>query len=229
MQEKKIFKAILGVMADIGHIGKDNVNSQQKYKFRGIDQVYNALQPAMIKNGVFAVPIVEKEERTERVNEKGTVIFYSRLHVTYRFYADDESYVEAKVIGEAMDTGDKATNKAMSAAYKYACFQVFCIPTEEMRDSEENTYEDIQAQRAPSNKQQVPADQQPDYDPSNDPIDEVKKKTLLEVMKKKGVSEKAILDRYKINSLEEMKMIDWMKAMKGLEKTPDKQQVDLGI
>lgn len=218
MGEKKIYKAILGVMADVGHIGKDSFNTQQKYKFRGIDQIYNALQPAMIKNGVFAVPIVDREERTERTNDKGTVIFYSRLHVTYRFYADDESFVEASVIGEAMDTGDKATNKAMSAAYKYACFQVFCIPTEEMKDPDADTYEGIKGQ----------PDQQPDYDPSNDRIDGMKKKTLLSVMEKKGVGEKMILDRYKIRSLDDMKLIDWMKAMKGLEKTPDKP-VDLGI
>ena len=218
MGEKKIYKAILGVMADVGHIGKDRFNDQQKYKFRGIDQIYNALQPAMIKNGVFAVPIVEKEDRTERTNHNGTVIFYSRLHVTYRFYADDESFVEASVIGEAMDTGDKATNKAMSVAYKYACFQVFCIPTEEMKDPDADTYEDIKGQ----------PDQQPDYDPSNDLIDGMKKKTLLSVMEKKGVGEKMLLDRYKIRSLDEMKLIDWMKAIKALEKTPDKP-VDLGI
>ena len=35
-----------------------------------------------------------------------------------------------------MDRSDKSTNKAMSAAFKYACFQTFCIPTEEMRDAD---------------------------------------------------------------------------------------------
>ena len=219
-----IYEAIIGVMRDIGAIGKTQKNLQQKYMFRGIDQVYNALQPAMVKNGVFAVPIVEKEERTERTTEKGTVIFYSRLHITYRFYAADGSYIEARVIGESMDTGDKATNKAMSAAYKYACFQVFCIPTEDMPDADRDTHENIQPQHEPQ--------QQPDHDPSNDPIDDIKRKTLLDVMRKKGVKEAQILERYQINSLEEMKMIDWMKAMKGLEKTPDVAQPapeDLGI
>lgn len=208
-----IYSAIIGVMRDIGAIKKDQKNLQQKYNFRGIDQVYNALQPAMVKNGVFAVPIVEKEERTERTNDKGTVIFYSRLHINYRFYAADGSYIEARVIGESMDTGDKATNKAMSAAYKYACFQVFCIPTEDMPDADKETHDGIQ----------------PQHDPSNDPIDDVKRNTLLEVMQKKGVKEEQILKRYKINSLEEMKMIDWMKAMKALEKTPDIETPDLGI
>lgn len=223
-----IYTAILGVMNDIGAIEKKQRNLQQKYMFRGIDQVYNALQPAMVRNGVFAVPIVEKEERTERTKDNGTVIFYSRLHVTYRFYAADGSYIEARVIGEAMDSGDKATNKAMSAAYKYACFQVFCIPTEEMPDADRETHDDIQPQHDPQ-----PTD--PGYDPSNDLIDKVKRDTLVEVMNKKGVKEKSILDRYGINSLEEMTMGIWYRAMKGLEKTadaapaPEEATPDLGI
>lgn len=223
-----IYSAIMGVMRDIGAIAKNQKNTSQGagYMFRGIDQVYNALQPAMVKNGVFAVPIVEKEERTERTTSKGSVLFYSRLHVIYRFYAADGSYIEARVIGEAMDSGDKATNKAMSAAYKYACFQVFCIPTEDMPDADRETHDNIQPMHDP----QQPTD--PGYDPSNDLIDKVKRDTLIEVMKKKGVKEEQILLRYQINSLEEMKMIDWLKAMKGLEKTPDIAPAvtqDLGI
>lgn len=129
-----IFKAINKVMSEVGFIGKDSKNQSQGFKYRGIDAVMNALNPALIRNGVFAVPTVLEQTREERTNNKGTTLIYSMLKVRYRFYAEDGSYIESTVIGEGMDSGDKASNKAMSVAFKYACFQVFCIPTEELMD-----------------------------------------------------------------------------------------------
>lgn len=216
MENGKIFEAITGVMADIGAVGKNKKNQQQGFMFRGIDDVMNALQPALVKNKVFIVPEVEKEERTERATQKGGVLFYTRLHVTYHFYTTDGSSVTAKVIGEAMDSGDKATNKAMSIAYKYACFQVFNIPTEEMKD--------------PDGEVHNVAPQQPQQ-PEIVYVDEIKIKVLKSRMAKKGVSEQQILDRYKVSSLEELTVVDFMKACNGLDKMPDieEESVDLGL
>ena len=211
MEEKipKIYAAITGVMAEVGAVGKKSKNTQQNFMYRGIDAVMNALQPAMIKNKVFAVPTVVEEKREERQTAKGGTIFYTRLTMVYTFYTDDGSHVEATVIGEAMDSGDKATNKAMSIAYKYACFQVFSIPTEEMQDPDAET----------------PPEVQPVL------VDEVKVKVLKERMAKKGVSADQILGRYNVGSLEELTVIDFMKACSGLEKMPDveKEPVDLGF
>ena len=134
-----IFGAINAVMKDCGFIGKDSFNPQQKYKFRGIDAVMNALTPALQKNKVFVVPEVLEQTREERTTQKDRLLIYSIVKVKYTFYTDDGSFVTACVFGEGMDSGDKATNKAMSAAFKYACFQVFCIPTEEMKDSEDDS------------------------------------------------------------------------------------------
>ena len=129
-----IYEAINNVMKEIGAIGKNSKNSQQGFMYRGIDAVMNALNPALINNGVFVVPEVLEQTREERQTAKGGTLFYSICKVRYTFYDKDGSSVEAVVIGEGMDSGDKATNKAMSVAFKYACFQVFCIPTEEMVD-----------------------------------------------------------------------------------------------
>ena len=131
-----IYKAIVDVMKDVGAVGKDTKNPQQGYLYRGIDAVMNALQPAMIKHGIFVVPQVLEEHREERQTSRGGLLLYSVLKIKYTFFADDGSYVEAIVVGEGMDSGDKATNKALSVGFKYACFQVFCIPTEEMIDPE---------------------------------------------------------------------------------------------
>ena len=123
-------------------VGKNRKNTQGTgYNFRGIDDMYNALQAAMINHGVFTVPEVTNERSEERESRNGAHLIYRVLTIRYRFYCEDGSFVETTVIGEAMDSGDKATNKAMSVAHKYALIQVFCIPTEEAKDPENDTYE----------------------------------------------------------------------------------------
>lgn len=136
-----IFEKIPLVMAEIGAIGKDRQNAQQGYKFRGIDDLYNAANAALTKHGVFTVPLVLDMKREERQTQKGGTLLYTILTVKYLFYATDGSFFEAITVGEAMDSGDKSCNKAMSAAQKYALLQVFAIPTEEPKDTEHETHE----------------------------------------------------------------------------------------
>lgn len=132
MEMPKIYSAICGVMEDVGVVKKTDENTFDHYKYRGIDAVMNALQPAMIKNRIFVIPQVLEQTREDRLSRKNEPMIYSVAKVQYKFVADDGSCIEAVVIGEAMDRGDKSMNKAMSAAFKYACFQTFCIPTEEL-------------------------------------------------------------------------------------------------
>ena len=130
----KIYQAINGVMAEIGAIGKNKKNSVQGFMYRSIDDVMNALQPALINQKLCIVPEILEDKSSERMSKSGSITKYTELKMKYTFFADDGSFVTAIVKGEAMDIGDKGANKAMSIAYKYACFQVFCIPTEEMFD-----------------------------------------------------------------------------------------------
>lgn len=141
MSQGKIYEAISNVMADIGAVGKNDVNKTQGFKYRGIDAVMNALNPAMVKHKVFCVPEILEQQREERTSKQGSVLIYSVCKIRYKFFTTDGSFVEATTIGEGMDSGDKATNKAMAIAFKYACFQVFCIPTEEMTDADSESYE----------------------------------------------------------------------------------------
>ena len=129
-----IYKAIIGVMAEINAIGKDRKNQQQGFAYRGIDDVMNELHAALTKNKVFVVPEVLNEERSTGKTRNGGDLFYTRLKIRFTFYTDDGSSVSAVVIGEAMDSGDKASNKALSIGLKYAMLQVFCIPTEDEKD-----------------------------------------------------------------------------------------------
>lgn len=131
---EQIYKAICDVMADIGAVGKNSYNSMQKFNFRGIDAVMNAIYPALCRHNVFVVPEILEQIREERQSRQGGNLIYSICKIKYTFYTADGSSVSAVTIGEGMDSGDKATNKAMAIALKYAFFQVFCIPTEEMDD-----------------------------------------------------------------------------------------------
>ena len=132
-QEGKIYERIASVQSDVEFIGKDKqVQSGGSYKYRGVDQVLNTLHPLFSKHKIFAVPeVLEILEREQRKTSKGNEVLYQVLKIRYTFYTDDGSSVSAVVVGEAMDSGDKVSNKCMSVAYKYACFQVLSIPTEE--------------------------------------------------------------------------------------------------
>lgn len=147
--ENGIYKAIAAVLSDVGAVGKDGQNAFDKYRYRSIDAVMNAMHPAMAKYGVFVMPEVLEQSREERGSRNGGVLIYSVIKVRYTFYAEDGSSLTATVIGEGMDKGDKSVNKAMSAAFKYALFQVFCIPTDEFSDSEDESPE---ARQKPKNK-----------------------------------------------------------------------------
>lgn len=147
----KVYAAIARVMADIGKAGisKDRKNQQQGYNFRGIDDVYNALSGFLSSAGLCILPRVLKREVTERATKAGGVLFYVVLDVEFDLVcAEDGSKHTVGVVGEAMDSGDKATNKAMSAAFKYACMEVFCIPTEGDNDADAKTH-DVAAKEVP--------------------------------------------------------------------------------
>ena len=136
-----IYQAITDIMSEGYAITKDKRNAQQGFQYRGIDDVLNTFQPLLAKHHVFVVPEVLDQQRQERTTGKGGSLLYSLLRMRYTFYAQDGSSVSAVVVGEGMDSGDKASNKAMSVAMKYAMFQVFCIPTEEMQDPDAETPE----------------------------------------------------------------------------------------
>ncbi|WP_211823861.1 ERF family protein [Proteus terrae] len=129
-----VYKAISNVAREMAETGikKGSVNQQQGFMFRGIDAVYNALAPALVKHGLLILPRIIERTVTERQTQRGGLLFYVVVKAEFEFVSvEDGSKHTVVTYGEAMDSGDKATNKAMSIAYKYAAFQTFCIPTEE--------------------------------------------------------------------------------------------------
>lgn len=140
----KVYAAIAAVMAEIGTSGisKDRRNQQQGYNFRGIDEVYNALSPILSKHKLVMLPRILARECVERQTRNGGALFNVTVEAEFDLVcADDGSKHTIRTFGEAMDSADKATNKAMSAAYKYAAMQAFCIPTEGDNDADATTHD----------------------------------------------------------------------------------------
>lgn len=149
-----IYEAIADIMKEGCAVQKNKRNTQQGFQYRGIDDVMNTFQPLMAERGIFLVPEVLEASREERQTTKGGNLIYSVLKIRYTFYASDGSSVSATVIGEGMDSGDKASNKAMAVAMKYAMFQTFCIPTEEMQDPDAESH-DVKPVQKPQPIQQT--------------------------------------------------------------------------
>lgn len=149
-----VYECIVAVSAELGQqgISKNRNNQQQNYKFRGIDDVLNALSSVLAKYRLVILPRVMSRSVAERETRNGGALFYVTVEVEFDFVsANDGSTHTVKTFGEAMDSADKATNKAMSAAYKYAAIQTFCIPTEGDNDADAVTH-DV---KAPSRPQPV--------------------------------------------------------------------------
>ena len=153
-----VYQKIAAITAELSKIGisKDSKNQSQGYAFRGIDAVYGALSPLLAKHGLCILPRVKDRQVIERQNKSGTALFYVTLTVEFDFVAaEDGSKHTVITVGEAMDSGDKASNKAMSAAYKYAAFQAFCIPTEGDNDADSTTHEVVASTIDPAIEAQI--------------------------------------------------------------------------
>lgn len=134
-----VYKAINDIQAELAKIGiaKGRVNQAQNFKFRSIDDVFNALSPLLAAHKLCILPRMISRTSTPQTNAKGTVMNYVCVEAEFDFiHSGDTSKHTIKTFGEAMDSGDKATNKAMSAAYKYAALQAFAIPTEADNDAD---------------------------------------------------------------------------------------------
>lgn len=141
----KVYQAINAVQAELAKVGiaKDKTNSQGSgYKFRGVDDVMNAISPLLAEHKLCILPRVISRICDQRISGSGKALFFVTVEVEFDFVSsEDGSKHTVKTFGEAMDSGDKATNKAMSAAYKYAAFQSFSIPTEADADAQTHTLE----------------------------------------------------------------------------------------
>jgi hypothetical protein len=206
-----VYRAIAAVQGELAKTGiaKDGVNSAQNYKFRGIDQVYGALSPLLAKHGLCILPRIIKRDMHERVTvkewngqRKESVVFYVTVTAQFDFVStEDGSCHTVQTYGEAMDSGDKSTNKAMSAAYKYAAFMAFAIPTEGDNDADATTHEVVTRI----------------HQKTSEPINQTQCDTLRTLIEASGSNIVAFCKYYEIESLPELPANKFAHAEKSLQ------------
>jgi len=151
-----IYAAMSAAMEEVQSVRKDGFNDQQKYKFRGIDQVVNAVGPIFRKHKIIPVPHSSTASYRDVLTSTGKPSREVTVAVEYRFYGPAGDYIPAIVPGESMDSGDKGTPKAMSVAYRIVLLQMLCIPTDDP-DPDSQSYERAVVDPVITAKQQVKA------------------------------------------------------------------------
>lgn len=179
----EIYKRLALINAKIGAIGKNSKNTQQNFSYRGIDDVMNELHSFFAENEVIILPSILELTRDERTSKSGNLLFFVVAKINYKFVAPDGSSVDCIVLGEAMDSGDKAINKAMSIALKYALLQMFLIPTREEKDPDGFTHEIVKKEPL-----KVNGTNGTNYKQLKDCISEPQAKRLFALAKNAGIS-----------------------------------------
>lgn len=152
MKTQLILNSLSCIMAEIESIKKTRENKEQRYKFRGIEDVYKALHPLMVKNKVVMKIETLNSDVVQFNTARGTLMFKQSVEVAYTFLSvEDGSEFRCVMRGEAMDSGDKATGKAYSTAFKSLAFQMFCIPVDDGTDIENESPEVVSGNSAAPN------------------------------------------------------------------------------
>lgn len=143
MTDMTVHQAIQAVMADVREVRKEERNTAPggNYLFRGVDAVTNRVGPVLRRHGVIIAPkVLDWQYGTVTVGAKQTVMSHSRLLIEFTWYGPAGDHLPTVFAGEAFDSGDKATAKAHSVAYRTAMIETLCLPTDE-KDPNEDTYE----------------------------------------------------------------------------------------
>lgn len=240
-----IYQQIPKIMQEMEAVKKAKRTQEggRSFAYRGIDDVMNAMWPLLSKYHVFVIPEVLEHHREERTTKKDSTLLYSILRIRYSFVAEDGSSIQAITIGEGMDSGDKASNKAMAVAFKYALFQVFCIPTEDMAASDpDGQVYSVQPQRQPQQRQAVSSGQKRQQAANPTPAEQRGRNetnrgqqgqqpgaipqsyvaSLISLAQRKGVSMTSLLNSYGVPDPAYMTDQQWQDAMNRLNQYPDK-------
>lgn len=141
---KKIHEALADVMEDVRAVRKADQNTHQRFMFRGVDAVVNAVGPKLRKHGVVVMPVEIIAREVDRAQTKsGAINYITRLTVRYRFTGPAGDGMDAVVAAESMDVSDKGTAKAMSVALRTCLLQALCLPTDDTDPDAENHEESV--------------------------------------------------------------------------------------
>ena len=127
----EVFKAMGAVQAQLAAVGvaAGDYNQAQKFAYRGINSLMDAMAPMLAEAGLLITPKVLSYHSGERATRNGGVMVTNVVRVEYTFLSTkDGSTHVAESCGEGFDSGDKSVAKAMTAAFKTMLIQTFMIP-----------------------------------------------------------------------------------------------------
>lgn len=211
-----VFQKIAAVQGELSKVGisKDRRNQQQGYNFRGIDEVYAALSPLLAKHGLVIVPRVIERQCIEGQTRKGDPLFRVTVHAEFDFIAaEDGSIHTAATYGEAMDSADKATNKAMSAAYKYAAFMTFAIPTEGDNDADASRPEPASERGSGDGQNGGRAASRTGPAPQSQGMPDAEWARLVQLIEATHTNTGPMLKHYKVESLRDLNQSQYSEAV----------------
>ena len=137
-----VFAAMTAVQADLARIGvaKKGTNAQQGFAFRKWDDVQQALAPILAAHKLLIIPHILTRTESTVQTKSGSQMFRVTLQGHLEFVSGlDGSCYNFPAVGEASDTGDKATSKAMTMLVKYAVLHALCVPLEGVSDADAET------------------------------------------------------------------------------------------
>lgn len=135
-----IHEKIFNIQKDMPTLQKNGVGPQTQgsYKFLAVDDVLSAIRPLLVEHGVIVVPVlVDKGFHYNAAADKGDgrvprESIQAWVEYEFRFVAhEDGSEIVTRVVGEGIDTQDKAIRKATTSAWKIALIQTFALITGE--------------------------------------------------------------------------------------------------
>ena len=216
----RIAHALGAVMRSIRPIGKDRENQAQRFNFRGIDDLYNELHDKLAEHSVLTLPHVVSADYSDRVGRnssgKDSVQTHVRLVIDYEFYCTlDGSSKTIRLCSEALDTSDKATNKALSFAHKYALIQAFAIPTESYEDAGETGVADGDRDHVEAGRTRAQPARQADTTAKKKPTENASTVTMLQCFALLGVSQAEIVEKLQCRHIDRMNanQVEWLRTV----------------
>lgn len=142
MENMKIAKKLVNVMAECSHIAKNGLNNYHQYKYTTAEDVLLKVNTALTKNKIASIVIPEIASMVDVTNLKGNTEHLVTVNVQIKLI-DSESgeCVDLFGIGSGQDAGDKAVMKAQTAAIKYAYMMSLCIATGDDPEADTKTDE----------------------------------------------------------------------------------------
>lgn len=224
MDDRNLYQRLAAATAEMETVAKNltvQTGKNGSYKAAGERDILDAVKKVESKHGIYSFParreIIDSEVLENETQYGKKTTFFLRVETVYRFLNVDkpEEFIEVTSYGDGMDSGDKATGKAMTYADKYALMKAYKISTGDDPDqqaSEETTY----TRKSPVKEEKVVINTKPE-----DLIDDIHAQTIGNVIAKKGLDPKTICNYYKVSELKDLTMAQWMNAMKLLEKYKD--------